>query len=458
MKLLSINPSDNSVLGETEITSRSEIKAKVELARQAGEAWAALSIDERNKYLHKFLVLVKKNKDELATVASQEMGMRLVEAHQDIDSGCEFLTWYMENAQSALTTETTFEDRHELHQVIREPVGVIASIISWNFPFSNFIWQVGQSLIAGNTLVVKHSELVPLSCKYLEKLVVQSSIPTGVVNFIYGGEDEGDYLAHQEVDMICFIGSTSVGKYLYKVGANKFIPVKMELGGSAPGIIFKDVNLDEVVDSIIGNAFYNCGQVCVAIRRLLVEETIYPLIVSRLQERINSLKVGSAQDEFADIGPLASLQKVSELETQIEESRELGARILAGGFKPKTLQGAYYQPTLIANANKTMKIWKEEIFGPVLLVNSFSSISEAVQLANDTPYGLGAYVYTDDIDVFEELSHRIDTGMISLNDVSFVKEMNPFGGYKDSGIGRQHGKVGFQEMTRTKVISRPKLS
>jgi acyl-CoA reductase-like NAD-dependent aldehyde dehydrogenase len=456
MKLISTNPSNNSIVGSTETSSSQEILAKVTLARKACREWSILGIDERNKSLNDFLLLVKENRKKLAILASQEMGMRLVEAYQDIDSGCEFLDWYIQNATVMLSPETTFEDEYEIHQIVYEPVGVIASIISWNFPFSNFIWQIGQGLISGNTYIVKHSELVALFCRFLESLIDQSHLPKGVLNFIYGGEDEGNFLVHQEVDMICFTGSTKVGKHLYRVASEKFIPIKMELGGSAPCIVFKDANIDEAIESIISNAFYNCGQVCVAPRRLLVEESIYSLVIDRLKKRVDTLKVGPAHEETFDIGPMASVQKVQDLETQIEESRKLGADIVSGGLRPKALRGAYYLPTLIANVNRDMRIWKEEVFGPVLLATSFTSRDQAISLANDTPYGLGAYVYTSDTDTFNEISHRIDTGMVSLNNVSFIKAMNPFGGTKDSGIGRQHGKLGFQEVTKTKVVSRQK--
>lgn len=456
MKLISINPSNNTIVGSTETSSSQEIQAKVTLARKACREWSILGIDERNKYLNDFLLLVKENRKKLAILASQEMGMRLVEAYQDIDSGCEFLDWYMQNAADALSPETTFEEEYEIHQILHEPVGVIASIISWNFPFSNFIWQVGQGLISGNTYVVKHSELVALFCRFLESLIDQSHLPKGVLNFIYGGEDEGNFLVHQKVDMICFIGSTKVGKHLYRVASEKFIPIKMELGGSAPCILFEDADIDEAVESIVGNAFYNCGQVCVAPRRLLIQEPVFSLVMDRLQEAVDSLKVGPAHEEAFDIGPLASIQKVQDLEIQVKESRELGADIVSGGCRPEGLQGAYYLPTLIANVNRSMRIWKEEVFGPILLATSFSSKEQAIRLANDTPYGLGAYVYTSDIDTFKEIFRRIDTGMVSLNNVSFIKAVNPFGGTKESGIGRQHGKLGFQEVTKTKVVSRQK--
>lgn len=452
MKLSSINPSNNQVLGEVEVTSEAEIKQLVAKAHSAKKAWQDLGIDGRNQILSKFYSLIEDHAEELAKLQASEMGMPISDTKIDIEDGVSYLKWYSEHAGEYLAPEISYEDDKSVHTVYREPRGVVAAIIPWNYPMSNFVWQCGQNLVAGNVVILKHSEEVPLFSKKLEEIAKQSSIPDGVLSFVYGDGKVGDFLAHQDVDMICFTGSTKIGKYLYTVAAEKFIPALLEMGGSAPGIIFEDADVPEIIDTVMMNRFINCGQVCDGLKRLIVHKSKYDETVKLLTKKIQAKKVGNALDESTEMGPLVAERQVKALELQVEDGRTKGATIVVGGKRPDGLTGAFYEPTLITDVTKDMKVWQEEVFGPVLPVVVFETEAEAIELANDTPYGLGSYVFTKDKARMERVARQIQAGMVSQNNLTYLKPSNPFGGYKSSGLGREHGKYGFHDVTQIKVV------
>jgi succinate-semialdehyde dehydrogenase/glutarate-semialdehyde dehydrogenase len=456
MKLVSINPSNNEVLGEVEESTQEEITAIVKQAHQAKDGWKNLGIEGRNKILRNFYDLLEKYKQELAELQAVEMGMPISESVGDIEGSLTYLRWYSDNVQESLAPVTTYEDANEIHTVYREPRGVVASIIPWNFPLANFVWQCGQSLVVGNVVVLKHSEEVPLFEKRLEEIAREAKIPNGVLSFVYGDGKVGDMLAHAQIDMLCFTGSTKVGKYLYTVAAEKFIPVVMEMGGSAPGIVFADANLESVIDTIYLARFMGGAQMCDGLKRLIVHKSRLDEVVGLLKEKLNSKKIGLAIDPTTEVGPLVAERQVKALEIQVEDARKKGANIIVGGKRPNGLDGAYYEQTLITGIKKDMKVWTEETFGPVLPIISFETEDEAIELANDTKYGLGSYVFTSDKACMSRVASKIQSGMVSQNNLSYIKPYNPFGGYKQSGIGREHGKYGFEDLTQVKVIASEK--
>ena len=346
MKLDSINPSNNTILGEVQITTEAELQSMVKTAHLAKENWKELGVEGRNKILRHFYDVLEKHADDIAKLQAEEMGMPISEAKEDVDSGLTYLRWYSDHANESLAPEISFEDEHELHTVYREPRGVVGVIIPWNFPFSNFVWQCGQNLVAGNVVLLKHSEEVPLFSKKLEALAVEAKLPSGVLSFVYGDGKIGNLLAHQNLDMICFTGSTKVGKHLYKVAAEKFIPALMELGGSAPGIVFEDANLPEVIETIVINRFINCGQVCDGLKRLLVHQSRHDELLKLLAEKISAKKIGDALDKDVGLGPLVAERQVVALEAQVKDAKNKGANIAIGGKRPSDIKGAYYEPTL----------------------------------------------------------------------------------------------------------------
>lgn len=455
MKLQSLNPSKNyELIGEVEISSPQDIVNAVQLSRNALASWVGMGLNQRIKHIKKLIAAFEKKQTYLASLMSQEMGMPITQANDDITYGIEFLHWYSDHAHTYLDPEITYEDTKEIHRVIREPRGVVAAIVPWNFPFSNFVWGAGQNLICGNTVVFKHSEETPLFGKAIEDIFLSINFPTGVFIEVYGSGEVGKLLVHQDIDMICFTGSTSTGQYLYTVAAQKLIPILMELGGSAPGIVFEDADIDKILGMMYTNRFMNCGQICDGLKRLIVHEAKLQEVLAKLTKEVQRKKVGDSNDKETDIGPLVAKRQLILLEKQVKDAIRKGAKIITGGNKPTHLKGAYYTPTLLTNITRDMKVWKEEVFGPVLPIISFQTEAEAIKLANDTQYGLGGYIFTEDKEKFLRVSSQLKTGMISQNNVSYVRACNPFGGYKKSGLGREHGKFGFHELTQVKIISR----
>lgn len=445
-QLQSINPSTYQVLGTVDISTPQEIEEKVKLARSAQKKWAELGVAKRVSLLKKAFEDLKRKKEEFTLLESQEMGMPIDEAQVDFDGTFDYANWYFDNAEKYLTPETTFENEKEIHQVFHEPIGVSAVIIPWNFPFANFVWGALQSLIAGNTIVLKHSEECPLSGKFIEKIFT-SHLPKGVFNEVYGAGDVGRALVNQDIHMIAFTGSTKTGKYLYELAGKKFIKAVVELGGSAPGIVFEDADIDDAVENICFNRLLNQGQCCDGLKRLIVHERVFDEVVKKIASVFTTKK----------IGPLVAKRQLDLLIAQVEDAKAKGAKIITGGNSlEEKLGGAFFEPTVLTNITSGMRVWNEEVFGPVLPVVMFKTEQEAIKLANDTMYGLGAYVYTSDKDKAERVAKAIESGMVSVNSTNYVMPFNPFGGYKNSGFGREHGKYGFSEVTQIKIISKNK--
>jgi len=451
--LISINPATQKTLGKIRVSLKSEIKRKVAEANAAKEAWKELGLTNRLRILRRLYLQTGKRKNKLALLETQEMGMPIKESIADVESGLNYFKWYIGNAERALKPEIVNKSNGATHQVAYEPIGTTAVIIAWNFPFSNFIWRVIQNLIVGNTVVLKHAEECPLFGKEIEDAVKSSKLPRGVFSEVYGDGRVGNYLAHQDIDFICFTGSTAVGKRLYQLAADKFIRVHLECGGSAPGIVFNDVDIDGVLDTIYLNRFLNCGQMCDALKRLLVQKEIYSEMVQKLKQRIKAAKIGDPENRNIELGPLVSMKQMKLLSSQVKDAITKGAEVICGGKQPAGLPGPYYEPTLLTNINLSMRVWKEEVFGPVLPVMTFSTEKEAIKLGNDTVYGLGAYVFTKNKTKALRVASKLASGMVGVNNASYILPSNPFGGYKASGIGREHGKYGFYDLCQIKVIS-----
>lgn len=456
-KLISTNPGKNyEVLGEVEVSIEKEIKNKVQKARLAADKWKELGLKARVNLLRKVADSFEKRREDLALLEAKEMGMPITQSRQEVDDGIRYFNWYLEMSEKYLSPEVVYEDDTTKHTVFYEPVGVAAVIVPWNFPLSNFVWGCGQSLIVGNTVVFKHSEECPLSGKLIEEIVNSVGLPEGVFSEVYGDGRVGDYLVHQGIDLICFTGSTNVGKQLYKIGAEKFIKVILECGGSAPGIVFEDVDLDKVIETIYFDRFINCGQACDALKRLIVHESRLTEVVEKLTNLLKAKKVGDPKDQSTDIGPLVAKRQLELLESQVKDALDKGAKVVIGGKRPETLQGAYYEPTILTNITFDMRMWQEEVFGPVLPIVTFKTEEEAIKQANNTKYGLGAYVFTEDKEKVQRVASQVKSGMVSINNATYLQPCSPFGGYKESGMGREHGKFGFMELTQAKVVAMEK--
>lgn len=454
-KIISTNPAKNyEVIGEVQVSTLSEIKKKVKGANKARKVWKELGLEKRIALLTPLLDQIEKRKEELALIITREMGKPISESRDDISWDISYLKSFFKLGAEYLKDEETYRQGSSVHKIIFEPIGTAAVITPWNFPFDMFLWGVIPNLIAGNTVVFKHSEETPLIGKIAEDMMSKLNLPEGVFSEVYGDGKTGAQLVSQNVDFIWFTGSSAVGKKLFELAGKKFIKSAMELGGSNPAILCKDVDVQKTLGKIFIKRFLNCGQVCDAVKRLIVHESIFDKVVSELKKILESEIVGDPENEKTNIGSLVSKTQLLALEIQVQDAIKKGAKIVTGGKRSANLMGAYFLPTLLTNIKPNMKVWHEEVFGPVLPIISFKTDEEAVRLANDTVYGLGAVVCSSDVERAENIAKQIDAGNIDINNGNHWVACTPFGGYKNSGMGREHGRHGFQELCKIKVIAK----
>ena len=448
----SYNPSNNELLGELQETKLNEIEDIFNRSKEASKVWGNLSLENRIEYIQKLCNIIRNKKQEFAELLTNEMGMPISESLYDVDSGLECIEWYMNNAEKAIGEKITYEDGNEIDKIIFEPKGVVGVIIAWNFPFSSFVWQAVTNLIVGNTVIIKHSELVPLCSKYIYDMVT-SVLPKDVYSVIYGAGDVGRKLVEQDIDLICFTGSTKTGQSLYKTAGEKFIDAILECGGSAPGIVFEDADIDSVIESMYINKFANSGQICDGQKRLIVHKSKFDEVCNKYKQCIESKHIGNPLDEKTEIGPIVSVEQLQKLEEQVQDAIDKGAKIICGGKRLENTKGNYYLPTILTNITKDMRVYKEEVFGPVVPIIEFETIEEAIEIANDTEYGLGGYVYTTDRNKFDRVVKELKTGMIAWNNLYYLRPCNPFGGYKKSGFGKNNSEYALQELCNIKVVT-----
>lgn len=452
--LFSINPADGSILGKIQISSEHEIKEKVHKAHLVKREWKLLGAKKRSDILLPLIDMFKQKQAELISLTIKEMGKTRTEAEADFAGDFDYFLEFLKQGAKYIEDEITVNEGKIQHRIVYEPRGVVASIVPWNFPFTNFIWAVIPNLIVGNTVVFKHSEECILLAKVIEEVMHSlPGLPKGVFSIVYGAAREGMILAESDIDMIWFTGSSATGRKLYSVAGQKQIKAILEMGGSNPAIIFDDINVDEVITKIYRARFTNCGQVCDAVKRLIVHESIFAKVVAKLSAHVQKIKIGDPNNLDTELGPLAAMRQLELLEAQVADAVELGATIVTGGKRPDGFKGAYYQPTIITDVQKNMRIWREEVFGPVLPIVSFKTEEEAIALANDTVYGLGSAIYTHDLTRARRVAAQLEAGFVDINDGSHWRQCNPFGGYKQSGMGCEHGRLGFQELCQFKVIA-----
>lgn len=450
----STDPSDNyALIWEVESSSPEEVHVKMVLAHEAFRTWSHTALEDRIHVLRALYHRFGQEKENLSQSIAREMGMPIKLAREEVLAGLNYYLWYLDHAEQYLSPEVTFEDQNQMHTLYYEPRGVIAAITPWNYPFMLFVWACIQPLLAGNTVVWKISKEVILTGKMIARIVEESSLPLGVWNEVYGDGSVGDLLTDADIDGITFTGSTSVGRALADKAHVKNIPALMELGGSAPGIIAVDANIDSVLDTIMFMRYSNSGQMCDGLKRLIVHASRYDELVEKLSAKVLAEKIGTALDESVTIGPLVSEKQKDHAEGQLTDALGSGATILAENIPDASLNWAYFPLVLLGNISREMSVWKEEVFAPILPVITYETVEEAIELANDTPYGLGAYVFTEDHDLFHQIAREIQSGMVQMNTVNYCIPADPFWGYKASGTGREHGKWWFYEFSNVKVIS-----
>lgn len=453
MELISKNASNQKeILGSVEETTKEEIEKIVDRAHKAYDEWSLKSIGERVAILRGVYDVLLENSDNIAELITKEMGKPIALAENEVKDTLKNILWNLDNAEEVLKPEITYEDDEKMHKVIYAPRGVSVVISPFNFPFSLSCAVGFQNMIVGNTIINKPDPNLPLLTELLDKLFRSADLPLGVQQFVYGGREVGEILVNQDINMICFTGNTKTGEHLYKVAAEKMIPILMELGGSAPGIVFEDADIDKVIKGMYGKKFSTMGQLCHALKRLIVHESLFDKVVDGLKEIALSQVIGDPMNRETTMGPLVNEVQLNKLMDQLEDAKNKGAKVICGGNRPVDGEN-YFEATIVTNVTKDMRIWNEEVFGPVLPVVSFKTEEEAIELANDTIYGLGSYIYTTDKNKFERVSKRINSGMVGFNNVAYSAPYNPFGGTKKSGIGRTRGKWGLMYLCDIKTIS-----
>lgn len=383
------------------------------------------------------------------------MGKPITESRVEIPSGCGYFEWFLDNVASALQETVTRRDDREVHTVFYEPLGTAAVILPWNFPFDIFLWGVMTNLLAGNTVVAKHSEQCPLTGQLLEKIMQTAKLPKGVFAEVYGAGDTGAVLVNCPIDLIWFTGSSATGRKLFELGGKRLIKVLLEMGGSNPTIVFGDVDIGSIESLVAKKRLINCGQSCSALKRLIVHASKFEEMVAAMKRQFEAQVVGDPEDPRTTIGPLVNEAQAEMLASQVEDAIAKGATVVTGGGFVKGQTKAFYQPTILAGITRDMRVWHEEVFGPVLPIVAFREESEAVRMAEDTIYGLGAQVYSKDVKRALRIASQLKVGNIEINGANRRIPCNPFGGCKASGVGREHGVYGFREVSEIKEISMP---
>ena len=456
-KLVSTNPADKySVIGKVTISSSQEISEKVQKANAAKKAWKDLDVQKRIKLLKPIYEEFLQRQEEMALLISKEMGKPITRSTDEVSWTLGEFKWFMENVGKAIADKITHEDQKSLHKIVYEPIGTVALITPWNFPFGMSVWGLVPNLLVGNTVVFKISEETPLVGKLIEEVFNNHGLPEGVFSEVYGAGEAGKQLSEEKVDFIWFTGSTKVGEALYKTAADKFIKILLEMGGSSPCIVFEDADIEEAAQLMADYRFQNCGQACDAIKRGIVHETILDKFVEKLKKVTEKKKVGNPLNKDTEVGSLVAKRQLILLQEQVQDAIDKGATVITGGKIPKGLSGAFYEPTILTNITKDMRVWKEEVFGPVLPVVAFDTEEKAIRMANDTIYGLTSRVITKNEKRAERVASQIEAGTVEINSGDRWLSCNPFGGYKQSGMGREHGIMGFRELCQVKVISKSK--
>jgi succinate-semialdehyde dehydrogenase/glutarate-semialdehyde dehydrogenase len=430
-----------------------ETRRAIEAAREAFPAWRQKTAKDRSILLRRWFDLIMANQDDLALILTSEQGKPLAEARGEVAYGASFVEWFAEEAKRVYgeTIPATVADKR-IH-VTREPVGVCAAITPWNFPIAMVTRKVAPALAAGCTVVLKPAPQTPLSALALAVLAERAGIPAGVLNVVTGDAVAigGEMTSNPIVRKLTFTGSTRTGKLLMKQCADTMKNVSMELGGNAPFIVFDDADVDAAIEGALASKYRASGQTCVCANRILVQESVYDAFALKLVERVAALVVGDGFVAGVDQGPLIDENAVRKVESHIEDAIAAGATVLTGGRR-HSLGRTFFEPTVIAGATPLMRLAREETFGPVAPLFKFKTEAEAIQMANDTEFGLAAYFYTRDAGRVFRVSEALEYGIVGVNTGIISTEVAPFGGMKESGIGREGSKHGLDEFLEMKYV------
>ncbi len=448
------NPSDQKVISSVGDAGLWGIEKAITSAHCAKKKWAQKTAKERSQILKKIATLLTENSDDLATILSSENGKPLSEARKEVLYGASYFDWFSEEAKRLYGDIIPMPTRDKRIMVIKQPVGVVAAITPWNFPNAMIARKIAPALATGCTVVLRPSELTPLSALAIGKIAQQAGLPDGVLNIVptYAPEAAGELLcASPKVAKVTFTGSTRVGKILMKNCSDHIKKMSLELGGNAPFVVFEDADIDLAVEGAMASKFRNSGQTCVCANRIYVQSSIYERFKEKLSHKISALSVGDAFAPNIDTGPLIDQEAILKVERHIRDAVSLGAKVDVGGQK-HGLGGTYFQPTLLSNVTHNMLIAHEETFGPIAPLIKFETEEEVLDMANDSNVGLAGYFYTQDISRAFRFGEALEVGMVAINAGSISSETVPFGGVKESGLGREGSKYGCDEFTEIKTM------
>jgi succinate-semialdehyde dehydrogenase / glutarate-semialdehyde dehydrogenase len=448
-----VNPATGRVIGTAPLCGAAETRRAIEAAERAFPGWRARTAKERAAILRKWNDLMLANVGDLALILTTEQGKPLAESKGEVTIGAAYVEWFAEEARRVYgdVIPTIGNDRRIV--VTKEPVGVCAAITPWNFPCSMITRKVSPALAAGCTVVIKPAEATPYSAFALAELAHRAGFPPGVLNVITGDAPAigGEMCANPTVRKLSFTGSTEVGRLLMKQVAPTIKRISLELGGNAPFIVFDDADLDAAAEGAIVSKYRNSGQTCVCANRVFVQDSVYDAFAAKLTEKVRALRVGEGTQPGVTQGPLINAEALDKVEQHVADAQSRGARVATGG-KRSALGGNFYEPTVLTGVTPEMRIFREETFGPIAPLIRFKDDAEVVRLANSTEYGLASYFYSRDIGRIWRVAEQLEYGMVGVNTGLITTEVAPFGGMKQSGLGREGSKYGIEEYVEVKYV------
>jgi len=450
-----VDPASGAVIASVADLGAAETSLAIDAAERAQRGWAALTAKQRGSILRKWYDLMMENANDLAAIMTAEMGKPIGESRGEVAYAAGFIDWYAEEGKRAYGDVIPTYDATKRLLTIRQPVGVIAAITPWNFPQAMITRKVGPALAAGCSAVVKPSSLTPISALAAADLAHRAGVPAGVLNVIPSASSRAigaELTTNPKVRKISFTGSTEVGKILMAQSAGTVKNVSMELGGNAPFLVFDDADLDAAVEGVIASKYRNTGQTCICANRIYVQDSVYDDFAKRLAEAVQDLKVGPGVDESNAVGPLVNEEALVKVEALVANACENGAKVLAGGRRHE-LGRTFYEVTVLTEVTADMDIASEEIFGPVAPLFRFHTEDEAIAAANDTPYGLASYFFARDMGRVWRVAEGLEYGLVGVNTGLISTEIAPFGGFKESGVGREGSHQGLDEYLETKYIA-----
>ncbi len=448
------NPATGEVIAKVADCDAKDAQTAIDAAEKAFPAWAAKTAKERGAILRRWFDLLMANQDSLGALLTAEQGKPLAEAKGEIAYGSSFIDWFAEEGKRLYGDIIPTYAAGKRVLVYKQPIGVCASITPWNFPNAMIARKLAPALAAGCTIVARPAELTPLSALAMAELAHRAGLPEGVLNIVPGTDAAGIgklFCESPQIRKVSFTGSTQVGRLLLKQSADTIKKCSMELGGNAPFIVFDDADLDAAVKGAIASKYRNAGQTCVCANRILVQDGIHDAFAEKFTEAVKKLKVGNGMEEGVFVGPLIEPKAIKKVEDHVKDALDKGAKLMTGG-KPHKLGGTFYEPTVLADAKPDMKIFREETFGPVAPLFRFKTEEEAIKLANDTEFGLAAYFYTKDMGRVFRVSEALDYGLVGVNEGVISTEVAPFGGVKQSGLGREGSKYGIEDYLEIKYV------